>query len=371
MKILLIAPLVYPLRFSPNYQGIERLVREYAERLYARGHQVTVVAVKGSELIPGIELIPTLQGNWVVENDSLKLYKDRLKEFDVIHDFSHYHSPSMNVDNLPAINVFWHDPYIAKFQEPKYNVVSLSQWGANRFKDIYQQYARYQETIMVSSPMYRPMSALNNHQQAPHLPKGDVGHQLPPDRPPVDKISRHNHGIEIDLYSPFITLGKQSPEKGNLEAMRLCRKLGVSLDVVGGISPGDDDTYSKVVERLSTGKIKYRGNCTEEVKIQLLQRAEALIYCPGQTEIHSHKIVEALFCGCPVITFEFGPAKEVLGDFGYLAKDEEDFLHAMQEYPGRVNRESLYRYSYSRWSSEAIIPAYEKLYGEVANGLRW
>lgn len=331
MKVLIIAPQIVPIKLSPNYQGIERLAREFSEQLTLRGHKVSVVAAQGSELLPGIELIPGKIGAGS-EADNFLAYQSKLSEFDIIHDFSHAHAAAMALPNLPVLNMFWHDPFIAAYPEPKYNMIALSNWGAQRFEAIYGQKARYRETIMVSDPNYTYSSE-----------RGDR----------------------------FLTLGKMSPEKGNIEAIRLCRKSNAKLDIAGGTMPGDSQVYSAVIQELSSERFRFMGNVSEDAKLRLLKSAQALLYCAGQTQIHEHKTVEALLCGCPIICYDWGCAEEVGGGYIRICKTESEFLQSMCTFPSELNAKAQSDWARIKYLPDAIIPAYITLYEQVANGLRW
>ena len=329
MKVLINSALVKTHGKTVKYQGCERLAFEIACELHKQGHEVSVVAPRGSVYPEGIFVFEAETGGADAEQRSYPIYVDKLPSFDIIHDLSHYHVPAMNNPHLPTLNAFWHDPYIAKFPEPSYNIISLSEWGARRFRDIYKQGARFQETIVVDLNRYYPTFNSGNR---------------------------------------FLSLGLMLPLKGHLEAMRLCRKLDVPLDGVGGRSPTDPDDYERCVRSLCFGKIVFHGDVDDNTKIDLMQSAKAMIFPQGQLEVHSHKSCEALACGCPVITWNKGAMREVIGNAGYVVDTEEEFLYAMEHC---YISPSVCRERALRWSVDKVVKDYVGLYGEVANGLRW
>ena len=119
----------------------------------------------------------------------------------------------------------------------------------------------------------------------------------------------------------------------------------------------------------STGELKFWGNCTDDVKISLMQSAKALIYPLALLEIHSHKSVEAMMCGCSVITYNLGAMKEVMGDYGCVVDTEEQFLAAMGAVP--PTPEIVRNYALSRWATSKVVADCLKLLEEVAGGRRW
>ena len=360
MKVLINSSVVLPHRPDARYQGIERLCREFALELLGLGHTVTITAPPDSEYPDGITVIEVAQGGADAENASFGSWKGRLGEFDVIHDFSHLHAPALTVAGLPALNVFWHDPYIAQFMEPGYNIIALSQYGADAFKAMYGQEARHQETIVIDLEKYAlPDAILRDFSAAP------VQLHSPAKNSPRFRSQTQT----IDLKLRFLSLGLMLPLKGHLEAMRLCRKLDVGLDVVGGTMPTDDQTYKGIVERLCDGgQIQYWGDVDDDTKIALMQNAKALIYPQGQLEVHSHKSIEAMACGCPVITYDRGAMKEVIGTGGVVVDTEAEFLNAMENIDCLdINPREWAQ----KWDIHKVVGDYLPLYEEVANGLRW
>ena len=171
----------------------------------------------------------------------------------------------------------------------------------------------------------------------------------------------------------YLPLGKMSPEKGNLEAMWIARKLGLKLYVVGGRMPTDDDSYERLVQKLCTKPLVYVGDCAESGKIRLLQTCKALIYAVGQLEIHSHKSVEAMMCGCPVIAYDMGALKEVIGPGGMVVQTCEQFEQAILEVgaSGQLPTPTQCRNWAMKWAKDTVVAEVLTLLEQVAGGLRW
>lgn len=335
MRLLFIAPSVYPVRPDLRYGGVERLCYMAAVEVARRGHQVAVAAPEGSYLLHGIEHILTgPTGDFVQsERQALVRYRHRLREFDAILEYSHSHW-SMLEGDLPAIAFIWHDPHMMKPQEPCYNIAALSLWQAQRFAAVYGYEAR------VLDPHCSPIREL----------------QLRTDR--------------------FLVIGRLTPSKGPLEAVAICRELGVPLDVVGALGPGDDPQYQAAVEAAATNGVRYHGEVDEGTKMHLLETCRALLYAiaypPGRGEASSHKCIDALCCGAPVITYDVGALSEVVehGVTGFLAGDREEFkecMGAVDTLDPKVIREK----AAARWSVEATADRLLQAAERVAEGQRW
>jgi len=335
MRILVVSTMIYPVRPDLRYGGIERLVYLTAPELRRRGHEVCVVAPEGSVPLWGVERINSGPLGDFVESErwALTRYQHRLPEFDAILDYSHTHS-AMIENDIPGIAFIWHDPYMMKPREPSYNIAALSQWQAQRFASLYGYEARVID---------------------PHC-----GHV----------------GIPRKRNNRFLVIGRIAPSKGPLEAIELCRELGAELDVVGTLGPGDSEEYLETVKQSCDGNIHYLGEVDESTKFDLLETCRALIYPVnyprGTGEAHSHKSVEALLCGTPVIAYDTGALHEVIEHevTGFLAHDREEFKHYMTQVDA-LNPATIGEKAASRWSVASTVDRLLDACKRVSGGERW
>ena len=339
MKILLISPPVFPINSSSTYVGIERLVFNYSKEL-VKEHEVTVLGHADSQFPEGVKnLAIRPQGNNTLdEAHQYQCYQYLLRTFDVIHDFSHLHLASRFNNNLPSLNLFWHAPAVAKYPKAPYNIIALSKWAAREFERIYRQKARYQQSILLDTSLYKLGTFLRN------------------DR--------------------FLAVGRMGREKGNLNAAMLCTKLGLPLDIITARGMGyskEDEEYEKQVQALCDGvQIKLIWEYTEADKIRYMQSNKALLYITDHPEVTSHKLQECLLCGLPAIVSGIGAAPEIIthGVDGYLCRTEADFEQAIKDVnklDAPSNKENLRR----RYAVENVVKDYIPLYIRVANGERW
>jgi glycosyltransferase involved in cell wall biosynthesis len=339
MNILLISTLGFHITPEARYTGIERLVWEFSRQL-VREHQVTVIGLEGSEYPEGVEFLPAEWNEDAIlgEVRAYQSYSYLFRQFDVIHDFSHQHLAA-RLNKLPAVNVFWHAPRLAKYPKAPYNIAAPSRWAAREFKLVYRQEARVQEVIIVDPEKYC---------------------------------------LSTRRGERFLTLGRMGPEKGNLNAVILCQQLGLELDVVGGRglekSPDAPLTeYEKaIIERCDGKQIRFLGEVDDQTKIELMQTCKALIYITDHPEVTSHKIQEAMFCGAPVIGPNIGALPEIItnGVNGYLCNTPEEYSWAVLNVD-KLKPWKVYPEVVERWRPETIVNNYVKLYNEVKEGARW
>ena len=341
MNICLVSPLGFPITPESRYTGIERLVYEYACEL-VKSHNVTVMGHAESIFPEGVNHLKTNPLSDFILSELLQFqrYQSNFYEFDVIHDFSHQHFASRTMPNLPSLNIFWHAPALAKYPKAPYNIIALSQWAAREFKRVYQQEARYQQSILIDTERYKPLNEPRN------------------DR--------------------FLTIGRMSPEKGNLNAIMLCNKLGVPLDIVGGRgaerSKHDPLTeYEQAIMDLCDGqRVRFLGEVDDNEKIRLMQTNRALLYCTNHPEVTSHKLQEAMLCGMGVIVPAIGATSEIVtqGVDGFICSQEYEFVEAMR-HVDTLRPQETYEALKAKYSRANVCNDYVKLYEEVSKGKRW
>jgi glycosyltransferase involved in cell wall biosynthesis len=253
--------------------------------------------------------------------------------YDVIVDFSHQHILSRKHNDLPTMNIVWHNmdkPY----PKASYNIVALSEWQRKAFENLYKQKARVLPVICVNPKRYSL--------------KKEKGHR-------------------------FLHLGKMSPEKGVLEAIRFSRELGVGLDIIGGLGPKDSTDFRDYVLRLCDGEqIEYYGDVNDQVKIELIQNAKAILNPRRQDEAHWHVGAEAAMCSTPVVCFNHSSYPEVVKDgvSGFLVKSDDEFKNAMMTVH-RLDPEKIHEFAMERYDRSKVVSSWIPIMKEVAEGLRW
>lgn len=337
MKVLLISPVWLPYTDTSRYTGIEQLVWSYASELSAQKQEVSVVAHKLSTFPTGIEHLKadSYADNTMAELQAYRSYQHKLRDFDIVHDFSHLHLACRYNGNLPALNIFWHAPALAKYPKASYNIIAPSLWAAREFERVYRQKALYHNVIAIRPDIYHPSPIRSGR---------------------------------------FLTIGRMSPEKGNLNAIRLCQKAGVPLDVCGG--RGAEKTvndpltdYEVVVQGLCDGReFKFWGEVSDDQKVKLMQSCKALIYATTHPEVTGHKHIEVMMCGRPVIVSAIGSMLESVehGKTGFLCRNEADFLKAIANVD--TIKDTI---DFSFYSLKDAIANWLVLYQEVKEGRRW
>lgn len=355
MKLLLVSPLELPYTVGARYTGLERLAVQLSEAL-AKDHDVTLMAHKDTSVPDGVNLLPCEgyeQGHTIhAEQRQFQKYHRVLRDYEAIWDITHLNLIARFMVNMPIVTVFHANPEyaaMAGYTKAPYNLVSWSNWGVREIARYYRngepmlnggQKAVYQETILIDPNVYKPK-------------EGRRGNR-------------------------FLTIGRMSPDKGNLNAAQLCKQLGVNLDIAGGRGSEVDkgqavSDYEKAVMELCDGDhICYLGEVSDQEKVRLMQSCRGLLYFTDHVEITSHKVQEAMLCGAPVIIPNAGGMPEIVthGVDGFLCSSANEYAQAIanvDQLNPRMTRKELA----TRYSPVTVANGYAALLDKVAKGERW
>ncbi|KLE35932.1 glycosyltransferase [Aurantiacibacter luteus] len=345
MKIAVLAHIRYPVA-PPFMGGMEAHCSALCAGLVARGHTVTLFAAPGSataaRLVP-ISPVP---------------YEERL--------------PWHQWRGTAELNVFQADAFAAAW----------SAIGAGSF-DVVHNNALYPQLLawaerdgvpMLTSQHVPPFAAMHEAvRRAAGNPLLQVSvtstSQLAlwADPPPANLSCVYN-GIDTaawqpaDRTGPLLWSGRITPNKGTAQAVAAARQADVALDLVGTIE--DAAYYANEIEPLLDERRCYLGHCSGADLRERVSRARALVMTPMWDEPFGLVAAEALSCDVPVIAFDNGAMREVVGDCGTIvpAGDVGGLAAAMRQPPALPAGQARAR-AERMFSIAAMIDGYERLYG--------
>ena len=344
---------------SPHirYGGIERLVYEMAKTFQAfkerqtffpwLDYDVIAVCTEDSVLPRGVIKMVAPWSDFGEAGLIYPLTSLRMLDETVYMDFSHSRVLGIHYPDSQQISFIWHDPYIQTLNLPTYNIGALSKWQQERFQGVHNQPARVINPICADPDIYQ---------------------------------------FSAEPEERVICVGKMHETKGALKAVRDCRAEGLKLDVVGAIGPGDSPEYMEQVRSECDGvDIVFHGEVDDQAKVELLQRA-AMLYYPvsyGRLhgEAHSHKMVEAMMCGTPCLSFDIGAMSEVIEDnvTGWVMSSwAQDHVEARRfrlseffETALEINREEVAAAAMERYSTWNVAKDMMGVLIRLSEGQRW
>jgi len=341
MKILIICTSFYNLP-PPGYSGLEMLVYQWACEFAKAGHQVAVVCPGDSQLPEGVELITV--GLREPEDAAYLKYKNRLEsgEFDAVMDNTWYTYSvlsQMEADKqLPVIHAWHTDPYALGLPPPIQRpcMVAFSEAEANIIR------SRWSVACQVV-----------------------------------------RHGIDLDFYKPdpsvergnrYLFLARYTPEKGFLEIAYLVKKCRVPIDAFGDIEiVSSQDYVTKCFNEADGRQIRVNTGIPREQAVKEYQSHKALITWPNYIEIFGLTTVEAMSCGCPVISKDSGAARELIkqGKSGFVVSTLEECEELIKsDAVSKLKTEDIVKQG-RKFSIEKSAKGHLRLLSDVANKIYW
>ena len=100
--------------------------------------------------------------------------------------------------------------------------------------------------------------------------------------------------------------------------------------------PPEREYFEHEIEPLLAGDVELHENVSHETKVDLLGRARAMVFPIRWPEPFGLVMVEAMACGTPVVTTNWGAAPELVADgvTGFRRDGEDDLVAAI----GHVGR---------------------------------
>lgn len=166
----------------------------------------------------------------------------------------------------------------------------------------------------------------------------------------------------------YLFLGRLITRKGPHIAADLTKRLGAKLVVAGQPLYAKEPMRTKSLRDLGLVQphIEYVGTVGLEERNKLLANARAVIIPSLYFEPFGLVAVEALLCGTPVITTDWGSFPEIVlqGEVGYRCRTMDDFLWAARNIdkidPGRCRK-----YAVANYSMERVAKAYQEYFTKV------
>ena len=165
-------------------------------------------------------------------------------------------------------------------------------------------------------------------------------------------------GAEPDNYVVF--LGRLIDRKGVGVAVEACRRAGRRLVLAGPGTPPPG--------------VDYRGEIGPQERGKLLAGAAALIAPTIYIEPFGNVVVEAMTCGTPAVTTDWGAFTETVayGITGYRCRTLAQFVAALQDVD-QLDRLAIRNHAIATYSLGAIGARYEQYFDRLATlwGAGW
>ncbi len=344
MRIIVISSQIFPLPIA-GYGGLEQIAYECAKGLAARGHEVAVVAPDGSN-VPGCQMVYSGPAGTWDEQAAYSRYWQQLPWAECIIDHS------------------WQKWPLSLKEEGKLAAPSLSVMHSivnNLFANGVPAFKIKPCWTAISEDQGAHFRALWN----------------------LDCRVCHN-GVDLDFYKPlgvprskrFLALGRFSSIKGFDLAIDACEKAGAGLDLVGDNKITEEpEYYKKVADRCDGERIRMVGHVNRGEAVWWFSQAHALVHANKRfREPFGLAPVEAMACGCPFISWDYGAMRETAMWSGQLVNSEDRLNLAVDEiyrngYEANVRKQVVEHAK--KFSIQNMVRRYEQLCEEAVKTGGW
>lgn len=343
MHIAMVAPAEE--RVPPHkYGGTELVVYNLVEQLISLGHKVTLFA--SGDSITSAELIPTSSQaiRSIPEASDLEV-RSRYKQESI-------QKALQKINNISADIIHNHiTPEFLPFQSQcDVPVVSTIHWILSQpeTKETYRQYA--------DSPLV------------------SISYSQRKDFPTLNFIGNVYNGIRVEDYTfnphpsdYFSFIGRITPEKGPLEAIKIAKQAGVKLVIAAKVDTGNKEYFDKQIAPLIDGdQIKFIGEVDHAGKVALLSQSRGLIIPLQWEEPFGLCFTEAMACGAPVITFKRGSTPELIieGKTGYICQDIAEAVARIADID-KIDRYECRKHVENNFSAKQMAEGYLACYEQA------
>jgi glycosyltransferase involved in cell wall biosynthesis len=175
----------------------------------------------------------------------------------------------------------------------------------------------------------------------------------------------------VPADAPLVFLGRLERIKGPHHAIAIARCAGKRLVLAGNLAPEGPDArfyHQEIAPHIDDDKVRYIGPVDDAQKNMLLGGAAALLMPIEWDEPFGIVMAEAFACGTPVIAFQRGSVSEVVqhGRTGFHCADVDEAVAAVRQL-GAIDRMAVRAECERRFSHDATVAAYERLYQAMAS----
>jgi glycosyltransferase involved in cell wall biosynthesis len=182
------------------------------------------------------------------------------------------------------------------------------------------------------------------------------------------------NGIDLAAH-PFrkkkedflVFVGRISPEKRPEVAAEVAKRAGMPLVmVVKRSEPAERAYWEQVVAPRLGHDVEVFDEPPEEVKLDIVGRAQAMLFPIDWPEPFGLVMTEAMACGTPVIARAVGAAPEIVADgvTGFLCSSVEEMVESVERTKSLEPEDSRDRVK-AYFSAETMVRGYESVYEDV------
>jgi glycosyltransferase involved in cell wall biosynthesis len=179
------------------------------------------------------------------------------------------------------------------------------------------------------------------------------------------EFNKYDLNVEKSDSKPLIFLSRLDRIKGAYDAIVVAKILGLKLIIAGNISNSQEeqDYFESVIKpEVDNIQICYVGSVNDEQKNMYLGASSVLLFPARTREAFGMVMIEAMACGTPVIAYNHSAMPEVIrhGETGFIVDDIEGMIDKVVA-AQRLDRSRVRSIALQRFDSSVISSEYLKL----------
>ena len=338
MKIGIIAHDAFPLA-QPYAGGLEMITHLLSNELSKRGHSVTTLCRRGSQVLGDIIEYENFPSN----DAGLNFDYNKAIDYFIKTNFDIVHNHSLGSKGVTASEEVRY-PYIVSFHTPM-------------FKDL--------------------IEGINNLAFPQKLLCTGVSDSLCDEyRAHVNAIRTVYNGIDLDEWSPhylkqgFLSwAGRICKEKGLYEVLKYCYLNNLRIKFAGPVYAQDyfDEFISQFIHEGSC--CEYVGHINRKELNSMIKNSKSFVFSSTWNEPYGLVIAESLACGTPIMYTQVGASEEIITKrvgSPFQLDDEQSFINAYNAIDNLDPRHCRER-AEEFCSHQKMIDAYEVLYNSLVS----
>lgn len=163
----------------------------------------------------------------------------------------------------------------------------------------------------------------------------------------------------------YLFIGRLTQRKGIDIAVQITREIGAELIVAGQGSLVNPREKLNITD----AHVEHVGTVGAEARAQLMGKARAVFAPTYYIEPFGGVAVEAMMCGTPVITTDWGAYSETVdhGRTGYRCRTFDDFLWAAVNAPEEIDSHDCRVWAIENYSMRRVALMYEEYWKKLAD----
>ena len=343
MKVLILGSVALPVP-PPMQGGTERVAYAQAVGLSQKGHEVTLIAAKGSLASDLYRLVQIGGGDTVVGSSNTPQ--------EIVESSRKLRTEMAYLTEVMA----WMDEHAGDFDI----VINNMRGGEVLFQLIAKKLKKRYVNVM-HLPMFASLAELCGRHQTPLI---SISHAQRRAFPDLHYVGTVYNGVDIADFSfdatpgeYLLMMGSITPHKNQSCGIAVAKAVGMKLVIAGKI--GDPAYYAREIAPFIDGaNVLHHGELGMEEKVALYANAKALLFPVLWEEPFGLVMIEAMACGTPVVAFRRGAIPEVVADFstGYIVDTQDHMIDAVKKI-NQIDRAACRRHVEEHFTNEKMIEA--------------